>query len=99
MHAGEIDDVTPDKLQQWVGRSRQTDDFAAPWPVAALGATLDEDDPDPKMGDAVPPLWHWLYFLEIARQSGIGPDGHAERRHRPGRREIVRLPRAAHPLL
>ena len=79
MHAGEIDDVTPDKLQQWVGRSRQTDDFAAPWPVAALGATLDEDDPDPKMGDAVPPLWHWLYFLEIARQSGIGPDGHAER--------------------
>lgn len=71
--------MTPEALKQWVGRRRETEDFAAPWPVAALSATLDEDDPAPGMGDTVPPLWHWLYFLEIARQSGIGPDGHAER--------------------
>ena len=71
--------MTPEVLKQWVGRRRELEDFAAPWPVAALSATLDEDDPAPRMGDPVPPLWHWLYFLEIARQSGIGPDGHAER--------------------
>src|SRR5262249_35782447 len=47
--------------------------------VRALSATLDEDDPDPRPGDPLPPLWHWLYFLEAARQSRLGPDGHAER--------------------
>jgi 3-methylfumaryl-CoA hydratase len=47
--------------------------------VRALIATLDENDPDPKTGDPLPPLWHWLYFLEVARQSKIGPDGHPER--------------------
>jgi 3-methylfumaryl-CoA hydratase len=27
----------------------------------------------------LPPLWHWLYFLPIAQQSEIGPDGHPKR--------------------
>ena len=30
-------------------------------------------------GSAVPPCWHWLYFLPLHRQSEIGPDGHAKR--------------------
>ena len=30
-------------------------------------------------GDPLPPLWHWLYFLPLARQSDIGPDGHPKR--------------------
>jgi 3-methylfumaryl-CoA hydratase len=30
-------------------------------------------------GAALPPLWHWLYFLPLHRQSEIGPDGHAKR--------------------
>ena len=68
-----------EKLREWVGRTQAMEDFAAPFPVRALTATLDESDPDPRFGDVLPPLWHWLYFLEIARQSGIGPDGHAER--------------------
>jgi 3-methylfumaryl-CoA hydratase len=25
------------------------------------------------------PVWHWLYFLPLARQSEIGPDGHPKR--------------------
>jgi 3-methylfumaryl-CoA hydratase len=47
--------------------------------VRALIATFDEQDPDPKPGDPLPPLWHWLYFLETAPLSKVGPDGHAER--------------------
>jgi 3-methylfumaryl-CoA hydratase len=47
--------------------------------MAALSATLDRDDPPPQAGDPVPPLWHWLYFLPIHRQSELGPDGHAKR--------------------
>jgi 3-methylfumaryl-CoA hydratase len=66
-------------LSKWVGRSRTMEDLAAPFPVRALSATLDEADPDPKSGDPLPPLWHWLYFLEAAPMSKVGADGHAER--------------------
>ena len=68
-----------EKLREWVGRTQVMEDFAAPFPVRALTATLDERDPDPRPGDVVPPLWHWLYFLETVPGSRIGPDGHAER--------------------
>ncbi|MCA0250378.1 MAG: MaoC family dehydratase N-terminal domain-containing protein [Proteobacteria bacterium] len=68
-----------EKLKEWIGRTQSVEDLAAPFPVRALAATLDEGDPDPRIGDPLPPLWHWLYFLEIAPQSKIGPDGHAER--------------------
>lgn len=50
-----------------------------PTPVAALAATLDRADPAPCEGDPLPPLWHWLYFLPIARQSELGEDGHPAR--------------------
>ena len=30
-------------------------------------------------GDALPPLWHWLYFLEARPAPELGPDGHAAR--------------------
>ncbi|MCX7367229.1 MAG: MaoC family dehydratase N-terminal domain-containing protein [Alphaproteobacteria bacterium] len=68
-----------ENLTDWIGRTRTMQDFAAPFPVLALAATFDEEDPEPKMGDPLPPLWHWLYFLDAARQSRIGTDGHAER--------------------
>ncbi|HWI13942.1 MAG TPA: MaoC family dehydratase N-terminal domain-containing protein, partial [Burkholderiales bacterium] len=30
-------------------------------------------------GDAMPPGWHWLYFLEAKSASELGPDGHPRR--------------------
>jgi 3-methylfumaryl-CoA hydratase len=71
--------MTLDRLKDWIGRTQSSEDLAAPFPVRALIATLDENDADPKTGDALPPLWHWLYFLEAVRASKIGPDGHPER--------------------
>jgi hydroxyacyl-ACP dehydratase HTD2-like protein with hotdog domain len=68
-----------DHLKSWVGRQEVTEDAVTPVPVAALSATLDRDDPRPRPGDPLPPLWHWLYFLPLHRQSEIGPDGHARR--------------------
>jgi 3-methylfumaryl-CoA hydratase len=47
--------------------------------VKALAATLDHPAAPVADGTALPPLWHWLYFLPIHRQSEIGPDGHARR--------------------
>jgi 3-methylfumaryl-CoA hydratase len=68
-----------EKLRDWIGRTQVMEDLVAPFPVRALIATFDEKDPDPRSGDPLPPLWHWLYFLDAAPQSKIGPDGHAER--------------------
>ena len=48
-------------------------------PYAALSATLDRAPERPPVGTALPPLWHWLYFLPLYRQSEVGPDGHAKR--------------------
>jgi 3-methylfumaryl-CoA hydratase len=63
----------------WLGRTTLWDDVVAAAPVRALSATLDRDDPDPRAGDPLPPLWHWLYFLPSDRQRDIGADGHARR--------------------
>ena len=66
-------------MRDWVGKTQTVVDLIAPWPARALIATLDAPDPEPRMGDPLPPLWHWLYFLEAAPASKIGPDGHGER--------------------
>jgi 3-methylfumaryl-CoA hydratase len=66
-------------LSTWVGRSETVTDTIGPTPVIALTATLDHPPAPVPPGSALPPLWHWLYFLPMHRQSEIGPDGHASR--------------------
>lgn len=66
-------------LREWLGRSELNNDLITATPVAALAATLDRDDARPQNGDTLPPLWHWLYFLPIHKQSELGPDGHPRR--------------------
>jgi 3-methylfumaryl-CoA hydratase len=63
----------------WIGRTERAGDEIAAWPLVAYAATLDRDDPAPLPGDPLPPGAHWLYFLPAARQSRLGPDGHALR--------------------
>ena len=75
----QIDAAALTKLQSWQERSETMSDIITAAPLRALSATLDRDDPVPEDGSAVPALWHWLYFLSHARQSEIGPDGHARR--------------------
>ena len=66
-------------LADWIGRTETIEDQITPTPIAALSATLDRDPVRPAPGTPIPALWHWLYFLPLARQSEIGPDGHAKR--------------------
>jgi 3-methylfumaryl-CoA hydratase len=66
-------------LQSWAGKTETLSDVITATPLRALSATLDRDDAQPVPGTALPPLWHWLYFLPQHRQSEIGPDGHAKR--------------------
>ena len=65
-------------LQAWVGKTETRTDQITSTPMAALSATLDIDAPPPRAGDPVPPLWHWMWFLPIHKESELGPDGHAK---------------------
>ncbi|CAO3440240.1 COGs COG3777 [Azospirillum endophyticum] len=65
--------------KDWIGRTETVSDTVTPTPYAALSATLDRPAERPEAGTPLPPLWHWLYFLPLHRQSEIGPDGHARR--------------------
>jgi len=79
MNTPEEQAMDPKHWQQWIGRTERRSDQVSATPLAALSATLDRDDPEPVPGSDVPPLWHWLYFTPLAKQSEIGPDGHAKR--------------------
>jgi 3-methylfumaryl-CoA hydratase len=66
-------------LTDWIGRTETQPDTVTPTPYAALSAIFDRDASRPAPGTPLPPLWHWLYFLPIYRQSDLGEDGHAKR--------------------
>lgn len=69
----------PDTFQDWIGRAESRSDTITLVPIAALAATLDRGDPPPRPGDPLPPLWHWLYFLDVRRRAELGRDGHPAR--------------------
>ena len=66
-------------LRQWVGNAQTRSDVVTATPIAALAATLDRAEPWPQPGDALPPIWHWLYFLPIYPLAASGADGHPTR--------------------
>ena len=66
-------------LEAWVGRQESREDVISPGPAAGLSATLDYGSPRARVGEPLPPLWHWLYFLPALPASELGEDGHARR--------------------
>ncbi|MEH6754308.1 MAG: MaoC family dehydratase N-terminal domain-containing protein [Alphaproteobacteria bacterium] len=69
------DENSPD-LQAWVGRSEERQDVIQSERCVALQAALNLPDERLSDGDPLPPLWHWLYFWDIAPRSELGRDGH-----------------------
>jgi len=65
-------------LRTWIGRSETASDVIDAPKAAAMAATLDLAW-SPAAGDALPPLWHWIYFWSAMPMSLLGPDGHAQR--------------------
>ena len=66
-------------ITDWIGRKTAVEEQIAAGPAAGMIALLDRDDPPPRAGDSLPPLWHWLFFIEPARQSELDIDGHPKR--------------------
>ncbi len=59
-------------VESWRPEAVTDHDVLAAGPVAALAGVLDQ--PVPR--DTLPPLWHWLHFLEWPPESELGADGH-----------------------
>ncbi len=70
--------IDTEHLKQWAGRSESAHDLISPVAANALAATLNRDELL-VAGDALPPLWHWIYFWSVAPMSGLGQDGHPRR--------------------
>ena len=67
-----------DELRGWIGRSETATDVVTATPARALAATLDLARTF-EVGDALPPPWHWQYFLTMSPMAEVGPDGHPKR--------------------
>ncbi|WP_439815351.1 acyl-CoA dehydrogenase [Zavarzinia sp. CC-PAN008] len=67
------------ELTDWIGRRMERDDVPSAFDANALVATLGVKRPEFRDGDPLPPMWHWMSFLDAAPRQKIGPDGHAER--------------------
>jgi 3-methylfumaryl-CoA hydratase len=68
-----------DKLKDWIGEKETAVDYVTVPAVHRLAATLDRDDPMPKIGDPLPVGWHAILFPRVVRHAQIGPDGHPQR--------------------
>jgi 3-methylfumaryl-CoA hydratase len=67
-------------LDPWIGRSITETERLDARLVRWLAATLERDElAEPRAGDAVPAGWHWTLFAPVARQSGLGRDGHPQK--------------------
>jgi len=64
-----------DHLQGWIGRSETVTDQITPFQSNALAATLNRDEVY-GAGSNLPPLWHWMHFLQIFKLEDAGYDGH-----------------------
>ena len=63
------------QLDDYVGRTEIREEKLSVEPPRALADLFDLEDRFEE-GDALPPMWYWLYFLPRAPQAEIGTDGH-----------------------
>jgi 3-methylfumaryl-CoA hydratase len=68
-----------DLLQSWEGREETNEDVITLPQVQMLASTLDHDPKNYLDGAILPPLYHWLYFLQPTKISDLASDGHAKK--------------------
>ena len=67
-------------LRTWIGRTHADEDTIALRHARLMAATIDLPDPARIVdGAPLPPLWHWIYFLEGLPPGELGRDGHPAR--------------------
>jgi len=58
-----------------IGRSKTAEDILSVMPARHLASTFDRDEGVIQEGVALPPGWHWLYFLDAPPSGVLGHDG------------------------
>lgn len=66
-------------LRTWVGRVVEAQDLISVRHAKLMAASLGLPQSACFDGAALPPLWHWLYFLEGLPPAELGRDGHPSR--------------------
>ncbi|MFM0041770.1 acyl-CoA dehydrogenase [Paraburkholderia sediminicola] len=66
-------------LRQWIGKPYVDRDVLSSRHARLMAATLGLPQTALMSGTRLPPLWHWLYFLEGLPASELGRDGHPAR--------------------
>lgn len=79
MSGRQADDAGEQNWSDWIGRERVSEDVLDLGRARAMQATLDRSGYRLETGDPLPPLWHWMYFWELAPTAGLGADGHPRR--------------------
>jgi len=69
---------TSKKLLEWINKTSEAEDTIRLQPANFMEATLNRP-PKLKEGDNLPPLWHWIYFLEAKPESDLGRDAHPKK--------------------
>jgi 3-methylfumaryl-CoA hydratase len=67
-------------LRTWIGKSRAEDDLILARHARLMAATVDYPGAERiRDGERLPPLWHWIFFLEGLSPGELGRDGHPAR--------------------
>lgn len=66
-------------LRTWVGKEVVDEDVLGVRHSRLMAATLGLPQKNVQTGEPLPPLWHWLYFLQGLPPSELGRDSHPAR--------------------
>jgi len=67
-------------LRSWIGKTQVDEDVISQRHARLMAATVDYPQPERIAdGNPLPPLWHWIYFLEGLPPHELGRDGHPAR--------------------
>lgn len=66
-------------LQQWIGKEQKDRDLLSARHARLMAATVGISNEKLVDGAPLPPLWHWIYFLEGLPSQSLGRDGHPAR--------------------
>ncbi len=75
-----MNEINLDYLRTWIGTTHGDEDLISVRHARLMAATVDYCPPERVQdGGELPPLWHWIYFLEGLPSSELGRDGHPAR--------------------
>lgn len=74
-----MSDIDLDHLRSWIGKPHVERDIIAARHARLMAATIGVDGQALTAGASLPPLWHWLYFLNGEPAARLGRDGHPAR--------------------